>query len=68
MRDLVLGILVFLFGGFLIYALIQCDPGDDAYAACVLDEMSQSVEKASDTMADLGRSLNAAIPRFPFRR
>ena len=64
-----LGILVLLlFGGFLTYTLIQCDPGEDAYAACVLDEMGQSVEKVSDTMANLGRSLNAALPRFPFRR
>ena len=64
----VFGILVCLFGGFLTYALIQCDPGDDAYAACVLDEMGRSMEKASDTMENLGRSLNAAIPRFPFGR
>ncbi len=63
----VLGILVFLLGGFLTYALMQCDPGDDAYAACVLDETGRSVEKASNAMANLGQSLNAAIPRFPFR-
>ena len=64
----VLGILGLLFGGFLTYALIQCYPGDGPYAACVLDEMSRSVEKASDTMENLGQSLNAAIPRSPFRR
>ncbi len=56
-----------LFGALLTGGLIQCDSGDDAYAACVLDETGRSVEKASNAMANLGQSLNAAMPRFPFR-
>ena len=63
----VFGILAVLFAALLTQPLIQCDLGDDAYAACVLDETGRSVEKASNAMANLGPSLNAAMPRFPSR-